>query len=194
MTGAAGCGVSFSPRAQRRDLLPSRRPGQSPARPNRHRRARLALAPMAALGGARRRPLLLLLFGERPGGGRGRGVRRRRGGRGGPAAGRAGPGGGGSGAPSVPGGPAAGGPGPAAAVRWRRRGFSALRFDRSPWGLRRPRKLRAAAAETRTARASVPAGHRAGGDPGPGSPSCGPAPGADLCSDAARPPGVLVGL
>lgn len=86
MTGAAGRRVSCLPRAPQRPGLwtagpsPSRRPparpparlwGQPAAQPPLTRSApapaSAALAPMAALGGARRRPLLLLLLGEGPG-------------------------------------------------------------------------------------------------------------------------------
>lgn len=210
MTGAAGRGVSFSQRAQRLDLLPSRQPGQSPARPpgqarpNRPRPARLPLAPMAALGGSRRRPLVLLLFGERPGGGRGLGVRRLRG--------RAGPGDGGSGSAVRPGragcrgrgrpGCLEGTEGPGATLGLRSPLLGSVggdlaasqRCGSSPHlgGSGGRGGLRAAAPETRTGRASVPAGNRAGGDPGLGSPSCGlypwpcrPARSADMCSDVA---------
>lgn len=189
MTGAAGRGVSFSQRAQRRDLLPSRRPGQSPARlpgsarPNRPRPARLPLAPMAALGGARRRPLVLLLFGETPGGGRGIGVRRLRGGCEGPR----GPGGRrlrerrtgrlpGAGSARVPGGDggARGGsraPEPASGVRWRRLGgFSALRFASSPWGLRWSRRAASGCTRDEDGAGLGPRGGQGGRRPRPGEP------------------------
>lgn len=195
MTGAAGCGVSFSPRAQRRDLLPSRRPGQSPARPNRHRPARLALAlaPMAAPGGARRRPLLLLLFGERPGGGRGRGVRRRRGGRGGPAAGPGGavrPGRAGCGVGGGP-GPASGGP---LAETW------LLSAAVRPLTVGAPAAAEAASGCSRDEDGAGlgPRGAQGGRRPRPRAPVLRALPLApratDLRSDAARPPGVLVRL
>lgn len=84
-------------------------------------------------------------------------------------------------------GPAAGGPGPAAAVRWRRRGFSALRFDRSPWGSGGRGSCEGCSRDEDGA-GSWPPRAQAGGARGPGSPSCGlyprpcgPARGADLC-------------
>lgn len=123
---------------------------------------------MAAFGGAWRRPLLLL-FGERPGGGRGRGVRRRRGGPG-PGCGPRGPRGRRLGGAVRPGGLAAGGGGGLGPGLRSVGGdvASQLRSDRSPWGLRRPRKLRGLQPR-RGRRAPPPRGTGRAAPAGPGS-------------------------